>query len=84
MVDEVADEAQSKKIKLNVSDEVKEFILKEGYDSKYGARPLRRTIQRFIEDEISEAYLKGYIKEGMEISFIMEDEKVKLIYNAQE
>ncbi|SHJ06394.1 ATP-dependent Clp protease ATP-binding subunit ClpA [Dethiosulfatibacter aminovorans DSM 17477] len=84
MVNEVADEAKSKKIKLNVSDEVKEFILKEGYNSKYGARPLRRTIQRLIEDEISEAYLKGHIKEGMEISFIMKDEKVKLIYNAQE
>ena len=84
MVNEVADEAKSKKIQLNVSNEVKEFVLKEGYNSKYGARPLRRTIQRLIEDEISEAYLKGNIKEGMEVSFIMEDEKVKLIYNTQE
>jgi ATP-dependent Clp protease ATP-binding subunit ClpA len=80
MIKEVFEEAKNKKINLNVSEEVKDYILKIGYNSKYGARPLRRTIQRLIEDEISEAYLRGSISEGMDISFILEDETVKLIY----
>jgi ATP-dependent Clp protease ATP-binding subunit ClpA len=80
MIKEVFEEAKNKKINLNVSEEVKDHILKIGYNSKYGARPLRRTIQRLIEDEISEAYLRGSISEGMDISFILEDETVKLIY----
>lgn len=80
MIKEVAEEAKNKSIVLNVSDEVKDHILKVGYSSKYGARPLRRTIQRLIEDEISESYLKGLIKDSMEISFILENDQVKLVY----
>ncbi len=41
-----------------------EFILEKGYDPKFGARPLRRTVQNYIEDRLSEEYLKGTIKEG--------------------
>jgi ATP-dependent Clp protease ATP-binding subunit ClpA len=80
MIKEVAEEAKNKNIVLNVTDEVKNHILKVGYSSKYGARPLRRTIQRLIEDEISESYLKGLIKDNMEISFVLENDQVKLIY----
>lgn len=80
MIREVAEEAKNKNIILNVSDEVKDHILKVGYSSKYGARPLRRTIQRLIEDEISESYLKGLIKDNMEIKFILENDQVKLVY----
>ncbi|HBH12284.1 MAG: hypothetical protein XD91_1185 [Clostridiales bacterium 38_11] len=80
MIKEVAEEARNKSIVLNVSDEVKDHILKVGYSSKYGARPLRRTIQRLIEDEISESYLKGLIKDNMEISFILDKDQVKLVY----
>lgn len=67
MIREVLDEVREKKITMAVSEEVKDFILQRGYDEKYGARPLRRTIQRYIEDEIAEQYLKGNIKEGSNI-----------------
>jgi len=79
MIKEVAEEAKGKGIALDVSDEVKQYILKTGYNSKYGARPLRRTIQRLIEDEISEAYLRGTLKENSSVQFILENEKIKLI-----
>jgi ATP-dependent Clp protease ATP-binding subunit ClpA len=80
MIREVAEEAKNKNIILSVTDEVKDHILKVGYSSKYGARPLRRTIQRLIEDEISESYLKGLIRDNMEIKFILENDQVKLVY----
>ncbi len=64
MLEEVYQEACEKDIKVNVSDKVKEFILEKGYDPKFGARPLRRTVQNYIEDRLSEEYLKGIIKEG--------------------
>jgi len=44
---------------VKFQDGVREFILEKGYDPKYGARPLRRTIQRYIEDELADMYLKG-------------------------
>ena len=51
----------NKDIKLNVSKEAKEYILKKGTDLKYGARPLRRAIQRYIEDPISDMILKSEV-----------------------
>ncbi|SHK03876.1 ATP-dependent Clp protease ATP-binding subunit [Paramaledivibacter caminithermalis] len=67
MLKEVVDEVKEKGMIIEVSDEVKDFILKEGYDEKYGARPLRRTIQKYIEDEIAEKYLQKKFKEGANI-----------------
>ena len=57
----------NKDIKLNISNEAKEYILEKGTNLKYGARPLRRAIQRYIEDEISERILKCEISNGQEI-----------------
>lgn len=68
MLNEVITEGNEKRIILNVSDEMKDFILQKGYDPKYGARPIRRTIQKYVEDEISERYLKGLIKEGSTVN----------------
>ena len=46
-------------ITLRYTPKLKEFILEKGYDKKFGARPMRRAIQSYIEDEISDAVLKG-------------------------
>ena len=62
-----------KDINLYVSNEAKQFILKEGTDLKYGARPLRRTIQKYIEDEISEMILKSQVGSGNTINVEFED-----------
>ena len=42
-------------IRLNAGDDVKEYLVEKGYDEKYGARPLKRTIQNLIEDKLAEA-----------------------------
>ncbi len=64
MLEEVYTEARDKDIKINVSEKVKDFLLEKGYDIKFGARPLRRAIQNYVEDRLSEEYLKGTLKEG--------------------
>lgn len=75
---EVASEVKEKKMSLEVSDDVKAHILKEGFDEKYGARPLRRTIQRLIEDEIAELYIRKLIKEGALLKAVFENNKVNI------
>lgn len=56
-------------IKMYVSDEAKSFLLEKGTDLKYGARPLRRAVQRYIEDELSDMILKSELVNG-QIIFI--------------
>jgi ATP-dependent Clp protease ATP-binding subunit ClpA len=79
MISEVVDEAQEKNITLDVSEEVKDFILATGYDEKFGARPLRRTIQKYIEDEIAEQYLKNEFREGSKVSMDLVNGKVVIV-----
>jgi ATP-dependent Clp protease ATP-binding subunit ClpC len=49
---------------FKISKTAKDILIKEGYDPKYGARPLRRTLERLVENKISELILKGELKEG--------------------
>ena len=56
-------------IKMYVSDEAKSFLLEKGTDLKYGARPLRRAVERYIEDELSDMILKSELLNG-QIIFI--------------
>ena len=58
---------KEKDILLEVTEKAKHFILEKGTNIKFGARPLRRAIQRYIEDEISEKILKGEIQNGQKI-----------------
>ena len=70
---------ENKDISLEVSDSAKHYILSKGTDLKYGARPLRRSIQRFIEDEIADMLLKGEVSNGQCVSVDLEDDKLKFI-----
>ncbi|OFI05837.1 negative regulator of genetic competence ClpC/MecB [Clostridium acetireducens DSM 10703] len=76
MLKEVEEEIKSKNITMEVSQKVKDFILKIGYNEKYGARPLRRTIQKYIEDEITEQYLQKKFNDGDHIKLDLIDEKI--------
>ena len=67
----------NKNIKLDVSDEAKRYILDKGTDIKYGARPLRRAIQRYVEDEISEMILRGELVQGNTVKVELEGDKLK-------
>ena len=56
-----------KNITLSITSNAKKVLLEKGTDLKYGARPLRRAIQRYIEDELSEKILRGELKDGQNV-----------------
>jgi ATP-dependent Clp protease ATP-binding subunit ClpA len=78
MLKEVVEEARERKIIVNFTEALKNFILDKGYEPKYGARPLRRTIEKYVEDEITDAFLLKKIKEGSEVTVDVADDKVIL------
>ena len=64
-------------LSLNFSQECKEFLVKKGTELKYGARPLRRVITKYIEDRLSEELLSGNILRGSKVDVFLEDDVVK-------
>ena len=63
-------------INVEVTDKARAFLAEKGYDQAYGARPLRRAIQKMVEDQLSEEMLKGKIKPGSEVLVDVEDDKL--------
>lgn len=74
MISEFVGEIKEKGITLNVSEEAKLHILDLEYDEKFGARPLRRGVQRYIEDVLSEMYIKGELLDGQTVDVVRENE----------
>ena len=66
-------------ITLHVSEEGRDFLIEKGYDEKYGARPLRRTIQNQLEDKLAEKILDGAVKEGDEVDVIKAEEGLDFV-----
>lgn len=66
-------------IDLSVSEEAKELLVEKGYDQKYGARPLRRTIQSRLEDKLAEEILDGSVKNGDKIEVAKEGDDLKFL-----
>lgn len=70
-------------LEIKVRDNVKELIAKEGFDPKYGARPLKRAIQNKIEDAMAEEILEGRMKAGDEVVIGLSKQKIKFTVNAR-
>ena len=68
---------QQMSIRLNAGEDVKDFLVEKGYDEKYGARPLRRTIQNLVEDKLAEAVLEGRVREGDSVKLLLKDGQLK-------
>jgi ATP-dependent Clp protease ATP-binding subunit ClpB len=67
---------QDRKITLHLTDGVKEFLAEAGFDPVYGARPLKRAIQRYIEDELALKILSGDVEDGSDLTVDVEHGKV--------
>ena len=78
MLDEIKNELEQKNIHITFSKEVKEYILEKGYDPKYGARPLRRAIQKYVENELAECLLKNEIAPQDNVCLILENDKIAI------
>ena len=77
MLNKVKARLKSNNMEVEIDESVKKLIFKKGFDKNYGARPLRRAIQTYVEDEISEAVIDGKVKEGKKVVFMIdENEKV--------
>lgn len=66
---------EQQELVIEVSQEVKEWIIKHYYQPTYGARPMRRAVQKVIEDPLSEEMLRGRFKDIHKINIILEDDK---------
>ncbi len=77
-VRKVTDRLKDNEIRVEITDPALTKLVKEGYDPQYGARPLRRAIQRLVEDPLSEEMLRGTFKMGdtIVIDFSAEDDKL--------
>ncbi|MBE3582294.1 MAG: hypothetical protein IMW96_11800, partial [Thermoanaerobacteraceae bacterium] len=65
-------------LEVEVTDEVKEILVKEGFDEAYGARPLRRAIQTLIEDPLSDEMLQGKFASGDKVVATAEEGRIVL------
>lgn len=76
MLDELKKQLNKKNILMNYNDAVLDFIVKNGYNDKFGARPLKRAIQKYIEDLIAIEFIKGNIKENKEFLLDVFENKI--------
>ncbi|MDO4753760.1 MAG: ATP-dependent Clp protease ATP-binding subunit [Bacillota bacterium] len=76
---EVYQNLADKKMSIDIDDSVKKFLLDKGYSSSYGARPLRRAISQYLEDEIAEKYLRRILVDGDRIKAVMDETSSKIL-----
>ena len=76
LIIELQNETKEKNILFTYSKDVVKYIVEKGYNEKFGARPLRRAIQKYIEDIIAVEYIKGDLKENTEYKLVVKDNKI--------
>jgi ATP-dependent Clp protease ATP-binding subunit ClpC len=69
--------------KIAMTDEAKDFIAEKGYDANFGARPLNRAIQKYLEDPLAEEILKGEVSEGDELIAELDKEKGEIFFKVE-
>ena len=77
MLQDTVKALSNKDITMNITKKAKNYILQKGTDIKFGARPLRRAIQRYVEDELSEMILKQELLDGQSVNIDLVDENLK-------
>jgi ATP-dependent Clp protease ATP-binding subunit ClpC len=80
-VKKVIERLKGKKLELVLNAEAKDFLVENGYDPTYGARPMRRSVERFLEDPLAEEILKGSLHEGEPVQVTLSATDKKLIFS---
>ena len=78
MLSKVQKSLSERGITLKLTDAATDFIVNRGYDPEYGARPLRRVIEQYVEDNIAEALLDGSVRDNSVITVDIVDGQVKI------
>ena len=76
-VAKVSKRIADRKLVLEFTPEAKQLLIEKGYDEKYGARPLRRAVEHYLEDPLAEAVLRGTLKDGEPILVVREGERLE-------
>ncbi len=82
MINEYILELEEKKIHMNYTDSVVALIVAKGFDDKFGARPLRRALTKYIENVIATGYIKGEITEGSSYTLDVQDGTIVIVNSA--
>ena len=72
---------KGKNLQLVLDDRAKDLLVEKGFDPQYGARPMRRSVERFLEDPLAEELLRGQFHEGEPIRVTAEKEKLVFSQN---
>ncbi len=75
-VDKVLARIKAKEVHIDLKQNAKEFLIDKGYDPQYGARPMRRAVERFLEDPLAEELLRGNVKPGDRVEVIAAEGKL--------
>jgi ATP-dependent Clp protease ATP-binding subunit ClpC len=75
-VDKVLTRIKAKDVHIDLQQSAKEFLIDKGYDPQYGARPMRRAVERFLEDPLAEELLRGNVKPGDRVDVVAADGKL--------
>jgi ATP-dependent Clp protease ATP-binding subunit ClpC len=75
-ISKVTERLKGKKLVLTLDEKAKDYLVEKGYDPTYGARPMRRSVERFLEDPLAEEILKGNLHEGEPVRVTAEDNKL--------
>ena len=76
----MAERLKERELTFEFTKECKDFLIDKGYDEKYGARPLRRAVEKYLEDSLAEAILSGEIKPGELIKVSVEKDGKSLSF----
>ncbi len=82
-INEVSKRLRDRNLPLEVNEGAKDLLIDQGYDEKYGARPLRRAVEQYLEDPLAEALLRGEIREGETIKVLANETNTALIFNQE-
>jgi ATP-dependent Clp protease ATP-binding subunit ClpC len=75
-INKVVERLKGKHFKLELDEKAKDLLVEKGYDPQYGARPMRRAVERFLEDPLAEEILKGSFQDGEVIQVTVEKDKL--------
>ena len=82
-ISKVLDRLKNRQISVKIQDKAKDFLIEDGYDPEYGARPMRRSVEKHLEDPFAEHLLRGDVKEGDSVVVSVDKKQKHLKFKVQ-
>ena len=76
-IEKLAQRLRHKKLTIQFDEKAKDFLVEKGFDPQYGARPMRRAVEKYLEDPLAEEFLRGNLHEGEAIIVTHDNDKLK-------